>query len=950
MEGLLTIRLLLTAATLAQGDGGGTTFDLGAAGISLDGRGRVGSVRFAGVPALPPCPQPAFCIKTDSGEKRPASLERKGETLRVAFEGGAAAEFSVLERPGVLVLRLLGLRSPEPVLEFRCFSLAVPRRARLSSTLNAAWIDGRVAAVMAGEVNVQAMRENMEAPENPPGARAVTALAARTIQRYGIEPAVAAVLVCDEKDLEETLQRLEEAAGIPAPRPGGTWNKRSPWVRRSYLFLTDFRQAQIDRALRIARRGGFDMILLGQESWCQSTGHYEINRRNFPDGLDGLRRTVDRFRAAGFKVGLHFLGPSISHPDPYLTPVPDKRLVKDAWTTLAADVDEKADFIPLEKLDGFPLQDGGYDGKGTIVQIDQELVHYTAPAEGGLKGCRRGALGTKASPHRKGARAAHLQRSYGYFLFDMDTSLLDEVTDRFTRVTNALGADMIYFDGAERLQGDHWYYNPRLIRAFHDKLARKDILLQASSYSHYSWHMLGRTASADGHGDIKGYLDERSAWLDSFSRDLLPLDIGWYYGYDPSATPDMYEYVLCATIGYDSSMSFQASVDAAARHPFTGEILDLIARYERLRLSGAVGPEMRARLRIDKALGGKMDPSRREGLLDKRREYRLIETPAGPVFQAVRYGPWREIRALDDVQVKWEIDVPAGPAKAGFTIHAQGGPWLAPGPSFDAPDAVLLESFDDLAPYASAPGGRAGILKLEQGQGGAVSPGVTHRLESVLEDARRDRCAVYTATSSSPHNLGWSYFGRSYPAPVDISRHKAIGFWLRGDGKGGQFKLQLRDEKGAAADHYISNNYVGWRYHQLARPEKDTIDYGRLRHLGIYYNGLPGNATVQCAVDDVKALAAADRRSIADPWMNVGGNHFLWKGSLEEGQYLVYWDDAGAKLYGPGLGDGRRVDLECAPPADLSAGRRAVAFGCAGQPAMSLRARVTLRLPETHRP
>ena len=85
----------------------------------------------------------------------------------------------------------------------------------------------------------------------------------------------------------------------------------------------------------------------------------------------------------------------------------------------------------------------------------------------------------------------------------------------------------------------------------------------------------------------------------------MPLDIGWYYGYDTSTPLDMYEYVLGATIGYDSSMSFQVSVDAAAKHPFTGEILDLIQRYEQLRLSGRVPEEMRRLLRIDPSSGWK---------------------------------------------------------------------------------------------------------------------------------------------------------------------------------------------------------------------------------------------------------------------------------------------------------------------------------------------------------
>ena len=93
---------------------------------------------------------------------------------------------------------------------------------------------------------------------------------------------------------------------------------------------------------------------------------------------------------------------------------------------------------------------------------------------------------------------------------------------------------------------------------------------------------------------MKGYLDERSPGFDYLARNGMPLDIGWYYGYDPAATPDMFEYVLGATIGYDASVSFQVSVDAAAKHPFTGEILDLISRYETLRLSGHVPAEMKS--------------------------------------------------------------------------------------------------------------------------------------------------------------------------------------------------------------------------------------------------------------------------------------------------------------------------------------------------------------------
>jgi hypothetical protein len=482
------------------------------------------------------------------------------------------------------------------------------------------------------------------------------------------------VLVCRRAELLETVRQFEMAAGLPSPAPGGQWNKISPWIHRSYFFLTQFHESQFDQALAIAKRGGFHTILIDQGSWCRSTGHFEVNQANYPDGLEGLVRTVRRFKDAGFRVGFHFLAASIYPPDAYLTPVPDPRLVKGATAKLAADVDPQADFIPtIAAPDAFPAEDGGYTGDGTVLQIGEELIQYaerSLQAPFGFKGCRRGHLGTHAAAHRSGDAVAHLVRAYGYHMFDMDTTLLDEVSTNFARVANACDIDMLYFDGSERLQGDHWYYNARLHKAYYDKLKNKDVLLQASSFSHYSWHLLARTASADGHGDLKGYLDERSPWFVSFGRSGMPLDIGWYYGYDPNATADMFEYVLGATLGYDASMSFQVSVGAAQKHPFTGDILDLIRRYEQLRLSGRMDSAMKERLRIDPQLGGEKTPEQREKLVDLRRDYRLLGEEGKEVFQRVVYSPWREITTADEAQAGWPIQIGTGHARVGIQVHA----------------------------------------------------------------------------------------------------------------------------------------------------------------------------------------------------------------------------------------------------------------------------------------
>ncbi len=791
--------------------------------------------------------------------------------------------------------------------------------------------------------------EDFERPGSLFWAKAAQTLNLETLESHGLLPARFGLIVSPQDAFFDTMARFEVAAGLPSPRPGGVWSKRSPWIERSYLFITSFDESQTDDVIAMARRGGFDMILILQNSWTKATGHFEVNTNTFPGGLDALVNTVQQFKDAGFHVGFHFLGASIYPPDPYLTPVPDPRLVKGASAELAAGLDDKGDFVPTaDAPEGFPEEDGGYVGDGTVIQVDNELLHYGSrvlEAPSGFQNCKRGHLGTLPAPHAKGAVIRHLTRAYGYHMYDMDTTLIDEVAEHFARVANACDIDMIYFDGSERLQGDHWYYNAKLHKTFFDKLARKDILLQASSFSHYSWHILARSASADGHGDLKGYLDERSNWFDSFKRNGMPLDIGWYYGYDTTCTLDMYEYVLGATVGYDSSMSFQVSLDAARKHPFTDDILDSIARYERLRLSGRVPEDMRERLRIDSALAGEKTPEERAGLLELRREYRLLGDEGTEVFQRVVYDPWHEVASNDPDSAQWTVRVPTGSARVGMQVHALPGPWSAPGPSYSAAEAVTLESFDDLAPYL--PGDASNIAEIAHGQAGSTLEGVTQQFVLSEADAREGgRCAVYSAQSTLNTNAGWTFIGKPFDPPLDLSWHKAVGFWLRGDGNGGLFKLQLTDGS-KAADFYITNDYTGWRYQQLVRPESDAIDYAQVRRLNFYYNALPANVSVSCAIDGIKALAECDARTLIDPWVEINGQRIECPGALGDGQYAIVWPGEPLRRYGLPLTKPQTGESPIETFV-LPEGEYTVRFGCSGLLMAPARVRVTLQPPERH--
>ncbi len=516
-------------------------------------------------------------------------------------------------------------------------------------------------------------------------------LTAKTVARHEIFPATCALIATSAKNWKQTVQEMQESANIPSPRLDGEWRGNSPRLRESYFFLTNFSANQYEDAVKIARRGGFKQILILEDSWTASTGHYKVNEATFPGGFSQLCDTLQNFNKDGLRVGLHFLGASVGTNDAYMTPVPDSRFVTDCHTRLADDISAAPEPVRILTTDDatcFPIGEDPYMGSGQIIRIDDELLEYQRRDEKGLYDCRRGIYGTKISEHKSGSKIEHFTRAYGYHLPDLDSDFIDEIASNFASLANRLPIDMIYFDGSELLQrpgegSEHWYYNARLHKAFYDKLDNKNILFQASSCSPFSWHMIARNASADGHDDLKAYLEERSGGFDPKHSSESYLDVGWYYAYDHNSTPDMYEYCLGSTIGYDASFSFQTSVDSALAHPFIGEILDLIKAYETFRLSNTISDDFRENFQIDSKLAGGKSIEERHALLKLRKEYHLQTAEDGnSTFRRVIYPLWENVglstselggttanyAVSEGDSFNWELNVEE-PVQLGFQIH-----------------------------------------------------------------------------------------------------------------------------------------------------------------------------------------------------------------------------------------------------------------------------------------
>ena len=314
-------------------------------------------------------------------------------------------------------------------------------------------------------------------------------------------------------------------------------------MRRSYLFVVDAREDNIDKLIEYAQIGHFGTIIFLKDNWLRTHGHYQINTANFPGGVESLKRAVEKIHAAGMAAGVHVFGPSISPNDPYVTPKPDDRLACVPCPPLAEAVDAKTTTLVLTGLPKLPPYAPRRRRLSRLPsphrRRDRPLSGRRARAAPALRAPPARCAGTKAAPHPARSPVQGLLTMWSYFLVDPDSSLADELTGNFAAVFNACGFDMAYFDASDGIDDaylDRRYYLNKLHLGFYRKL-NKDVLYQTSNGTGADlvWHIVPRSASADGHGDLKRYLDERLPGVLGMADNWTHADVGWYYMYERSA-------------------------------------------------------------------------------------------------------------------------------------------------------------------------------------------------------------------------------------------------------------------------------------------------------------------------------------------------------------------------------------------------------------------------------
>ena len=868
---------------------------------------------------------PVFRLSRRGAEVPVRYVRRAGDVLEVHFVDPDVVAYVKLERRPHYLPLTVDRVSGEDVDWFTLADLRLQITEHVGPLINAAWND-TFGAVMLG-CTPQTDSAGADAGR--------AALTARCYREYGLEGAKVAVVGVPLEPpgstdrLLDMIEEVELDQGLPHPVVDGVWIRRSPKRHDSYLMAAGVTEENVDQVVEFAR-GGFGCIEI--LNWWNSTPTYGVDPQLYPRGLDGLRAVADKIHAAGLQVGLHCMQGmvgwgGVGMRDPYVSPRADPRLLQDRHATLAAEAAADATELPVtENLAEWP--DSG------DLHMDGEIVRYARRTEDRFVECQRGLHGTAVAAHAAGTRVGHLTNVFGMwgnviYAPDVNSSMVDEICDHIAAVFNAVGADMSYFDGGEEIaaQPPPWRNQGRIALGVQARLKKPVILEGNALYTHQSWHVITRgSPSFDPiyFGRREYTLRSKGQNPASWAQNLLTGDVGWFapHVYSPSTdavTPDEVMLLCLKALAGNAPISFQVDCTNPYANRRMPEMLEIIRTCDELKRRDHFTAEVRRELAAPMA------------------EHVLEATPAGGwQVSPLQFGPPRVVDAGTPEGAEWTYANPYAEQRPWVRIRARTR--LAP---YGSPDNLVLADFADSVPFQPS---ATASLELTQ----AVEP-----VTETTPDGARAFC--YRARNAGPGRSGWARLSLTLPQPVDLSTHRRLGVWVRGDGTGGILNVQLVQGYGFR-DHYISLDYTGWRYHVLDPPEDArfyqyswpysfvdvmywVFQYGGVSGVNLYVNDLPPGAETACLIGRLEALQEYPS-PLVSPTLEAAGQRLAFPVSVKPEEYLEM-DWSGACRHFDR--DGGLIE-EVQPQGELllAPGDNRVRLACEAAPDAGSRAEVTL--------
>ncbi|MFC2166430.1 hypothetical protein ACFLQZ_00520 [Acidobacteriota bacterium] len=396
-----------------------------------------------------------------------------------------------------------------------------------------------------------------------------------------------ALFGCQVDNTLDTIGAIEIAENLPHPQIDEQWGKTAPSAAAAYLIL-DFSENDIEKALAITRKAGLRYLYHGDpfETW----GHFQFKRRYFPNGPESMKRCVEIAKSMEINLGIHTLSNFITTNDPYVTPIPDKRLAKIGSSTLIQDIDPNQSEIFIETPDFFNQFKRNF--LKTVV-VGSELIRYGGVSEKApwtLLDCQRGAFGTTASSHKQGENISKLA-DHGYNVFLTNSELSITVAKNIAEIFNKTGLRQISFDG---LEGNHStgmgnYGEVLFTKTWYDFLSadiKQHYIADASRSGHFFWHIYTRMNW--GEPWYAGFRESQTEYRlrnqKYFQRNFMPGMLGWFKMTSETSIEDI-EWMLARSAAFDAGYAFVTNFKSLEENGHSEEILKLLGEWEKARMA-----------------------------------------------------------------------------------------------------------------------------------------------------------------------------------------------------------------------------------------------------------------------------------------------------------------------------------------------------------------------------
>lgn len=874
--------------------------------------------------AAPPAP---FAQARKNGQAFPVSaVTREGDHLLFQFgDSGLRADIKLTIQPHYFLFEVLSVTG-DGIEELLFFDIPLTLKGRLDEPFAACTL---------------ALNLKTNVPEIPgPNSR----MHALCYPRFGLEGAKAAVIACPQPALRGVMKEVVSAADeLPHSNIGGPWALDGEINRGSYLF--DFgacTEKTVDDWIRCVKTLGLNQIDFHTGTSLRF-GDCLPNPTLFPNGRASVKAVIDKLHAAGISAGLHTYAFFIAKNAKYVTPTPDPRLGKDATYTLAEALSTDTTTLPvLEDTKDVSTITGFFVHNSITLQIDDELITYGGASKEppyAFTGCVRGALGTTAAPHEKGAKAYHLKECFGLFCPDADSTLLTEVAENAASTFNECGFDMMYLDaldGEGILAGNDlaWHYGSKFVFDIATRL-NKPALFEMSTFHHHLWYVRARMGAWDHPTrSHKRFIDEHVAANQGGAGMFLPMNLGWWsvqsWSDGPAALqkeptyPDDIEYLMTKCLASDSGISLMGvNPDSIDKTPAYQRLAPIFRQYEDLRHAKYFPETIKEKLRAP------------------GEDFTLEQAPDGAWrFRPAQYDK-HKVQGIDGWSNHWTVKNRFAAQPAQFRIEA-----LMAAAPYDAPEGTVIEDFS----------------KPETLTTRTSEKGVTSAIETSTQEVKTGSASgCFTALSDRPEaNGAWTQVGKQFTPSLSIADKEALGMWVHGDGKGELLNVQMRSPQytanGGIGDHYVTIDFTGWRYVELMELEgghildyrwpygggysvyRESVDFNQVDTLSFWYNQLPQNEKVCCYLSPLKALPLKPTKLI-NPQVTLGGKTLRFPVEIETGAYLEFHSLTDCRLYDPNGALLSEVKPEGEIPT-LLAGENSLEFTCESPEGTHARARV----------